>query len=126
MLPLSLTEIFWGFTAIFTLFNITWIIYRFAFHKRFIKYLAITIGIINFGIALEAGMIIYQEFGIKHGVLIVSETQLRQKPSPTAIPLFILHDGIQFKVVRVAYPWSEIQLANGFQGYIKRSEFWVY
>lgn len=56
------------------------------------------------------------------GLVKAEKTQIYSGPSQTQKGLFFAHQGAEFKVLKTANYWYEIQFANGLKGWIKSNK----
>ncbi|RAP35586.1 hypothetical protein DID80_06230 [Candidatus Marinamargulisbacteria bacterium SCGC AAA071-K20] len=54
----------------------------------------------------------------RNGVLIVKKIEVKSGPSETLPTLFYIHEGVEFTLLKTVNGWSEIQLSNGYNGWV--------
>jgi hypothetical protein len=114
---LSLKEILFIFLSVNLLF---WFLSLFLLYKqhdmlRWLRGIAFCLFLI-FGTSL--GIKTYAQRSIHHGVVITSEATVRSGNGNHHSPLFVLHEGSEFKVHETAKGWMKIRLADGKIGWI--------
>jgi len=61
-------------------------------------------------------------YSTDYGVVINKKIEVRSGPSTTLPLLFYIHEGHELRVKQRKINWCEIELSNGFKGWVKRSD----
>lgn len=59
------------------------------------------------------------------GVLVVKKVDVKSGPSETLPTLYYIHEGVEFEILKSVNGWSEIQLPNGYNGWVKQGVYLV-
>ena len=62
----------------------------------------------------------------KRGVVLSDKSSVYSGPSEVLSVLFLLDEGSNFQLIKEQENWVEIVLENGFRGWLKRSDFYMY
>ena len=65
-----------------------------------------------------------EEFFNEKGVLISKKVTVKAGPSSGLSTVFFLHEGTTFKIKKQRELWTEIELDNGFSGWILKKDYW--
>ena len=57
-----------------------------------------------------------------YGVVIAKKTKIFSGPSTTQTALFFVHEGAEYKVIKVSKNWAKVQFPNGLKGWIPGNE----
>lgn len=104
---LSANLLFWSFSL--------FLLYKQHDVLRWLKRITFCLFLI-FGISL--GIKVYTQRAIRHGVVITYEATVRSGNGHNHSPLFILHEGSEFRIREIAKGWMKIRLADGKIGWI--------
>jgi len=63
------------------------------------------------------------EENTNEGILLNANSYVKSAPDSQSTDLFILHEGIKFKILDQAGEWTKIQLADGKVGWLQRNHF---
>ena len=70
------------------------------------------------------GMKYYQDVKIVKGVIIEKKVAVRTGPSLVLDTSFYIHEGTMVKLVRERQDWYEVELVNGFKGWVLARQLW--
>jgi len=57
-------------------------------------------------------------------IVIEKKVALKSGPSDSLKTLIYVHDGVSLEVIKNVKGWSEVELDNGFRGWLKQAGFW--
>ena len=130
-LPIAKTFFFWYFwlslrelSFLFLMANLVfWVVSLILLYKnhntlRWLRTLSLCLLLI-FGITLGAKF--YRQNFIRRGVVIASEATVRSGNGPNHSPLFVLHEGAEFKVDEETKGWMKIRIGDGKIGWVSSS-----
>jgi tetratricopeptide (TPR) repeat protein len=105
-------------------FNGIGILWFFGGREEFMR--KIFIGSLLFSIVFSACFIdkVIKEFYTNRGIIIVTKTAAKSGPNHNLSTVFYIHEGTEFVSRKKSNDWVEIQLANGFIGWIPAGDFW--
>ena len=63
----------------------------------------------------------HHSFSRVHGVISEKKAAIKSGPATSLETLFFLHDGAEFQVKKEVNNWVEIELKNGFSGWVLTS-----
>ena len=89
---------------------------RISFYSIFVS---VTILIISVSFLI---LKLHREEKLKYGVLITSSTFVKSSPDPESKDVFIIHEGLKFKIEDKIENWYKIKLDDGKVGWIDKSQ----
>ena len=83
---------------------------------------------VSFAVAFSFFLILFItkincDSGDSSGVLVIKKIDVKSGPSETLPTLFYIHEGVEFTLLKTVNEWSEIQLSNGYNGWILESSY---
>ncbi len=114
---LNLKELFYAFVVSNLIF---WTLSLILIYKKndFLKWIRLTAFILFLLFGASSGIKVYALKSIKHGAVISPEAIVRSGNGPNHSPLFILHEGAEFRIDEQTEGWMKISLADGKIGWI--------
>ena len=127
---------FFGFLNMFTLNEFYIVLFLFLFllngllvirfldkYSGLLRHLFITVGLSLFVFLLFFISKFNYDSDSSHGVLIIKKVEVRSGPSETLPTLFYIHEGVEFEILKRVNGWSEIQLSNGYNGWLIKTSY---
>lgn len=109
--------------ALIWLALLAWAVYLLLLNRK----VFVTLGVLLVLLSLSAGVLAYRQNGVEHdsnmAILTTTNVFAKSAPDENGNNLFMLNEGIKFRILDEVGTWEKIRLADGRVGWIEKGSF---